>query len=39
VAPHVVGLVLCCTRCWYLYQVEGAWAARRKRVCWSGFRL
>jgi len=21
VAPHIVGLVLCCTRCWYLYQV------------------
>jgi len=26
--PHVVGRSLCCTRCWYLYQVDQAWAAR-----------
>jgi len=27
-APHVVGYFLCCTRCWYLYQVDQAWAAQ-----------
>ena len=28
VAPHIVGFVLCCTRCWYLYQVNRRRAAR-----------
>jgi len=29
---HLVGLLLCCTRCWYLYQVVQAWRCQEPAV-------